>query len=124
MRLTTPLALDEGRKMRSLFPIAAALVIFGCATTSAQNAVPSHIASPVADQDMILRVVGLLRFLAEEATGFLLAENVPNSPRRPELFHGDVIDPRLDRLKPDQHTPSNGGDQDTSEVHLPRRRQR
>ena len=37
--------------MRSLFPIAAALVISGCATTSAQNAVPSHIANAVADQD-------------------------------------------------------------------------
>jgi L-rhamnose mutarotase len=37
--------------MRSLFPIAAALVVFGCATTSAQNAVPSHIANAVADQD-------------------------------------------------------------------------
>jgi hypothetical protein len=37
--------------MRSQFPIAAALVISGCATTSAQNAVPSHIANAVADQD-------------------------------------------------------------------------
>jgi len=43
--------IDEGRKMRSLFPIAAALVILGCATTSAQNAVPSNIASAVANQD-------------------------------------------------------------------------
>ena len=64
MKLTTPImialapfvatpsyALDDGRKMRSLFPIAAALVIFGCATTSAQNAVPSNIANAVADQD-------------------------------------------------------------------------
>jgi L-rhamnose mutarotase len=64
MKLTTPImialapfvatpshALDEGRKMRSLFLIAAAFVIFGCATTSAQNAVPSHIANAVADQD-------------------------------------------------------------------------
>jgi hypothetical protein len=51
MKLTTPIALDEGRKMRSLFPIAAAFVIFGCATTSAQKAVPSHIVNAVADQD-------------------------------------------------------------------------
>jgi predicted methyltransferase len=42
---------NEGRKMRSLFPIAAAFVIFGCATTSAQNAVPSNIANAVADQN-------------------------------------------------------------------------
>src|SRR5438067_13377113 len=62
MELTTPImialapsvatpsyALDEGRQMRSLFPIAA--VIFGCATTSAQNTVPSNIANAVADQD-------------------------------------------------------------------------
>jgi predicted methyltransferase len=40
-----------GRKMRSLFPIAAALVIFGCATTSAHNAVPPNIANAVANQD-------------------------------------------------------------------------
>jgi predicted methyltransferase len=37
--------------MRSLFPIAAALVIFGCTTTSAQNAVPPNIANAVANQD-------------------------------------------------------------------------
>jgi hypothetical protein len=37
--------------MRSLFPIAAALLISGCTTTSAQNAVPSHIAKAVTDQD-------------------------------------------------------------------------
>ena len=37
--------------MRSLFPIAAALVISGCATTSTQNAVPSHTANAVGDQD-------------------------------------------------------------------------
>ncbi len=39
------------RKMRSLFPIAAAFVIFGCVTTSAQSAVPSNIANAVADQN-------------------------------------------------------------------------
>ena len=39
------------QKMRSLFPIAAAFVIFGCATTSAHNAVPSNIANAVADQN-------------------------------------------------------------------------
>jgi predicted methyltransferase len=43
--------IDEGRKMRSLFPIAAAFFILGCATTSAQNAVPPNIASAVANQD-------------------------------------------------------------------------
>ena len=43
--------IDEGRKVRSLFPIAAAFVIFGCATTSAQNAVPPNIANAVANQD-------------------------------------------------------------------------
>jgi predicted methyltransferase len=37
--------------MRSLFPIAAALVIFGCSATSAQNAVPPNIANAVANQD-------------------------------------------------------------------------
>lgn len=37
--------------MKSLFPIAAAFVILGCATTSAQNAVPPNIANAVADQD-------------------------------------------------------------------------
>jgi hypothetical protein len=37
--------------MRSLFPIAAALVTWGCATTSAQDAVPSHIGNAVVDQD-------------------------------------------------------------------------
>jgi predicted methyltransferase len=42
---------EEGRKVRSLFPIAAALVIFGCATTSAHGAVPSNIANAVADQN-------------------------------------------------------------------------
>jgi hypothetical protein len=36
--------------MRSSFPIAAALVISGCATTSAHNAVPSRLANAV-DQD-------------------------------------------------------------------------
>src|SRR5882757_9466950 len=41
----------EGRKMRSLFPIAAAFVIFGSATTSAQNAVPPNVANAVANQD-------------------------------------------------------------------------
>jgi hypothetical protein len=44
-------ALEQGRKMRSLFPIAAAFVISGCAPTSTRNAVPSRIASGVADQD-------------------------------------------------------------------------
>jgi predicted methyltransferase len=39
------------RGFRSLFPIAAAFVIFGCATTSAQSAVPSNIANAVADQN-------------------------------------------------------------------------
>ena len=39
------------RGFRSLFPIAAALVIFGCATTSAQNAVPPNIANAVANQN-------------------------------------------------------------------------
>ncbi len=43
--------IDEGRKMKSLFPIAAALVIFGSATTSAHNAVPPNIANAVANQD-------------------------------------------------------------------------
>jgi predicted methyltransferase len=43
--------IDEGRKVRSLFPIAAAFLILGCATTSAHNAVPSNIASAVANQD-------------------------------------------------------------------------
>ena len=43
--------IDEGRKMRSLFPIAAAFVILGCATTSAQSAVPSNIANAVVDQN-------------------------------------------------------------------------
>ncbi len=43
--------IDEGRKVRSLFPIAAGFVILGCATTSAQNAVPPNIASAVANQD-------------------------------------------------------------------------
>jgi predicted methyltransferase len=42
---------NEGRKVRTLFPIAAAFVIFGCATTSAQSAVPSNIANAVADQN-------------------------------------------------------------------------
>lgn len=37
--------------MRSLFPIALAFFIVGCATTSAQNAVPPNIANAVADQD-------------------------------------------------------------------------
>jgi len=37
--------------MRSLFPIAAGLLILGCATTSAQNAVPPNILSAVANQD-------------------------------------------------------------------------
>src|ERR1700678_1757516 len=43
--------IDEGRKVRSLFPIAAAIFILGCATTSAQNAVPPNIARAVANQD-------------------------------------------------------------------------
>jgi predicted methyltransferase len=43
--------IDEGRKVRSLFPIAAAFFFLGCATTSAQNAVPPYIASAVANQD-------------------------------------------------------------------------
>ena len=38
-------------RLRSLFPIAAALVIFGCATTSAHSAVPANIANAVANQD-------------------------------------------------------------------------
>jgi hypothetical protein len=42
---------DGGRKMRSSFPVAAALVIFGCATTSAHNAVPPNIANAVANPD-------------------------------------------------------------------------
>lgn len=37
--------------MRSLLPIAAALVIFGCAATSAQKAIPPNIAAAVANQD-------------------------------------------------------------------------
>jgi predicted methyltransferase len=40
-----------GRKMRSSFPVAAALVIFGCATTSPHDAVPPNIANAVANQD-------------------------------------------------------------------------
>src|SRR5258708_22434311 len=43
--------IEEGRKMRSLFTIAAALVIFGCATISAHSAVPANIANAVANQD-------------------------------------------------------------------------
>jgi predicted methyltransferase len=43
--------IDKGPKMRSLFPIAAAFVIFGCATTSAHDAVPPNIANAVANQD-------------------------------------------------------------------------
>jgi predicted methyltransferase len=43
--------LKEERNVRSLFPIAAALVIFGCTTTSAQNGVPPNIANAVANQD-------------------------------------------------------------------------
>ena len=42
---------NEGRKMRSLFPITAAFFILGCATTSAQNVIPPNIASAVANQD-------------------------------------------------------------------------
>jgi predicted methyltransferase len=37
--------------MRSLFPIVAALVIFGCAASSAHNAVPANIADAVANPD-------------------------------------------------------------------------
>jgi predicted methyltransferase len=37
--------------VRSLFPVAAAFVILGCATTSAQNAIPPNIANAVAAQD-------------------------------------------------------------------------
>jgi len=37
--------------MRSLFPIAAAFVMSGCATSSAQKAAPSHPANAVAEQD-------------------------------------------------------------------------
>ena len=61
-------------------------------------------ARPVANEHVILRVVGLLRFPAEETTVFLLPEDVPNPPRCPKLLHGDVIDPRLDRLKLAAHT--------------------
>ena len=43
--------IDEGGKMRSLFTIVAALVIFGCATISAHNAVPTNIANAVANPD-------------------------------------------------------------------------
>jgi predicted methyltransferase len=43
--------IEERRKMRSLYPIAAAFVIFVCATTSAQSAVPPNIANAVADQN-------------------------------------------------------------------------
>lgn len=39
--------------MRSLFAIAAALVIFGCSTTSAQNAVPPNIANAIANPDRL-----------------------------------------------------------------------
>jgi predicted methyltransferase len=42
--------IDEGRKVRSLFPIAAVFIL-GCATIAAQNAVPPNIASAVANQD-------------------------------------------------------------------------
>jgi len=41
----------RNRTMKSLFSIAAAFVIFGCATTSAHNAVPPNIANAVADQN-------------------------------------------------------------------------
>lgn len=37
--------------MRSSLPIAAGLIIFGCATTSAHSAVPANIANAVANQD-------------------------------------------------------------------------
>jgi predicted methyltransferase len=40
-----------GRKMRLLFPIAAAFVVFGCAATSAHNAVPANIANAVTNPD-------------------------------------------------------------------------
>jgi predicted methyltransferase len=43
--------IDEERKLGSVFPIAAALVIFGCATTSAHNTVPANIANALANQD-------------------------------------------------------------------------
>ena len=43
--------INEGRKMRTLFQIATAFVIFGCATTSAHSAVPANIANAVANQD-------------------------------------------------------------------------
>jgi predicted methyltransferase len=49
--LKTSKLIDEGRTVRSLLPIAAAFVIFGCATTSAHSAVPSNIAYAVADQN-------------------------------------------------------------------------
>jgi predicted methyltransferase len=41
----------RSKTVRSLFPIAAAFVIFGCATTSAQDAVPPNIANAVANHD-------------------------------------------------------------------------
>jgi predicted methyltransferase len=43
--------IDEGRNVRSVFPITAALVILGCTTTSAQDVVPPNIANAVADRD-------------------------------------------------------------------------
>lgn len=43
--------IDDGRNVRSLFPIAAAFAILGSATTSAQDAVPPNIANAVANQD-------------------------------------------------------------------------
>jgi predicted methyltransferase len=43
--------INEGRKVRSIFPIAAALVILGCATTLAHNSVPPNVANAVANQD-------------------------------------------------------------------------
>ena len=46
---STPI--DEGLTVRSLLPVAAAFVVLGSATTSAQSAIPPNIANAVADEN-------------------------------------------------------------------------
>lgn len=47
----------------------------------------------LADDNVVPGVIRLLRFPAKEATLLLFSEDVPNPPRRPQMFHPAVIEP-------------------------------
>jgi len=62
----------------------------------------------LADDDVVLRVVRLLRVTTKETARLFFPEDVLDPPRRPKMFHADVIELRRGQVNARSSTPYAG----------------